>query len=55
MIIRISYNAHSYQRKIADPQAANLIAIRIMRADPRINSIDIINAETAEIVRTYTR
>ena len=51
----IRYPNRTEYNPLSSLWAANLIAINTMRNDPRITHIDIVNNDTGEVYRTYTR
>jgi len=53
--LHIHYTNRTEYNPLNSLWAANLIAINTMRNDPRITHIDIVDNNTGELYRTYTR
>jgi len=53
--LHIHYNNRTEYNPLSSLWAANLIAVNTIRRDPRINYIDIVDNNTGEVYKTYTR
>jgi hypothetical protein len=54
-VLCIYYNSRINYYPLQSAWAANLIAINMMRADARIEEIQLVNKETGEIEKCYVR
>ena len=53
--LNIHFNNRTEIRVMESLWAANLVAISIIRNNPSVNSIDVVNRLTGEITKTYQR